>query len=105
MRELMKALRPHDGPRHGRTHPRQCRHVHHRLHGAPPEVHLRVGKLVDIGVHQLILDTPVWWALCDTYNEGRYKHHAPLIKRRRDGLRLRTANFLKSIGFAVDEDL
>lgn len=24
-----------------------------------PEVHLGVGKLVDIGVHQLILDTPV----------------------------------------------
>ena len=38
-----------------------------------PEVHLGVGKLVDIGVHQLILDTPVWWALCDVYNEGRYK--------------------------------
>ncbi|WP_129307781.1 hypothetical protein [Streptomyces sp. L2] len=70
-----------------------------------PEVHLGVGKLVDIGVHQLILDTPVWWALCDVYNEGRYKHHAPFIERRRDGLCLRTADFLKSIGFDVDEEL
>ena len=35
-----------------------------------PEVHLGVGKLVDIGVHQLILDTPVWWSLCEVYNEG-----------------------------------
>jgi hypothetical protein len=52
----------------------------------PPEVHLGVGKLVD-------------------YNEGRYKHHAPFIQRRRDGLCLRTADFLKSIGFAVDEEL
>lgn len=70
-----------------------------------PEVHLGVGKLVDIGVHQLILDTPVWWALCDAYNEGRYKHHAPFIERRRDGLCLRTADFLKSVGFDIDEEL
>lgn len=70
-----------------------------------PEVHLGVGKLVDIGVHQLILDTPVWWALCDAYNEGRYKHHAPFIARRRDGLCSRTADFLKSIGFDIDEEL
>ncbi|WP_151898111.1 hypothetical protein [Streptomyces sp. C8S0] len=70
-----------------------------------PEVHLGVGKLVDIGVHQLILDTPVWWALCDAYNAGRYKHHAPFIERRRDGLCLRSADFLKSIGFDIDEEL
>ncbi|MGV9338132.1 hypothetical protein [Streptomyces sp. NPDC003688] len=70
-----------------------------------PDVHLGVGKLVDIGVHQLILATPVWWALCDVYNGGRYKHHAPFIERRRDGLCLRTADFLKSIGFDVDEEL
>ncbi|MFI2431906.1 hypothetical protein [Streptomyces sp. NPDC018693] len=42
-----------------------------------PEVHLGVGKLVDIGVHQLILDTPVWWGICRLYNDGAYKHHAP----------------------------
>lgn len=70
-----------------------------------PEVHLGVGKLVDIGVHQLILDTPVWWAICDVYNGGAYKHHAPFIERRSDGLCLRTADFLKSIGFAIDEEL
>ncbi|CAG6396935.1 hypothetical protein NMG29_38545 [Streptomyces cocklensis] len=70
-----------------------------------PDVHLGVGKLVDIGVHQLILDTPVWFALCDVYNGGRYKHHAPFIERRSDGLCLRTADFLTSIGFDVDEEL
>ena len=61
-----------------------------------PEVHLGVGKLVD---------TPVWWALCEVYNHGAYKHHAPFIERRRDGLCLRTADFLASIGFAIDEEL
>ncbi|MGW7351016.1 hypothetical protein [Streptomyces sp. NPDC054784] len=70
-----------------------------------PEVHLGVGALVDVGVHQLILDTPVWWAICDTYNGGAYKHHAPFIERRGDGLCLRTAEFLTSIGFAVDAEL
>lgn len=70
-----------------------------------PEVHLGVGKLVDIGVHQLILDTPVWFAICRLYNGGAYKHHAPFIERRRDGLCVRTADFLTSIGFDVDEEL
>lgn len=70
-----------------------------------PEVHLGVGKLVDIGVHQLILDTPVWWAICDLYNGGEYKHHAPFIQRRNDGTCLRTAEFMRSVGFDVDEEL
>lgn len=39
-----------------------------------PEVHLGVGKLVDIGVHQLILDTPVWFGT-------RTRHHAPWRNR------------------------
>jgi hypothetical protein len=50
-----------------------------------PDMHLGVGRIVDIGVHQLILDTPVWFALCAAYNGGRYKHHAPFIERRQDG--------------------
>ncbi|MFJ4872142.1 hypothetical protein [Streptomyces sp. NPDC088757] len=70
-----------------------------------PEVHLGVGKVVDIGVHQVILDTPVYFALCDLYNEGRYKHHAPFIQRRDDGTVTDTAAFLRPIGFAPDEEL
>ncbi|MEU2772107.1 hypothetical protein ABZ646_04080 [Streptomyces sp. NPDC007162] len=37
--------------------------------------------------------------------EGEQIHHAPFIERRRDGLCLRTADFLKSIGFEVDDEL
>ncbi|MEU8591328.1 hypothetical protein AB0C59_30690 [Streptomyces sp. NPDC048664] len=70
-----------------------------------PEVHLGVGKLVDLGVHQLILDTPVWFGICRLYNGGAYKHPAPFVERRRDGLCLRTADFPNSIGFAIDEEL
>lgn len=70
-----------------------------------PDVHLGVGKVVDIGVHQLVLDTPVYFAFCEAYNGGAYKHHAPFIQRRSDGIVLRTADFLRSIGFAPDEEL
>ncbi|MCL6291670.1 hypothetical protein [Streptomyces sp. 43Y-GA-1] len=70
-----------------------------------PTVHLGVGKLVDIGVHQLILDTPVYWALCKVHNGGAYKHHAPFIERRSDGLCVRTAEFLAADGWDVDDEL
>ncbi|MGW7195562.1 hypothetical protein [Streptomyces chryseus] len=70
-----------------------------------PDVHLGVGKMVDIGVHQLILDTPVYFALCDVYNGGRYKHHAPFIQRRSDGLCLRTGDFLRADGWDIDDEL
>lgn len=69
------------------------------------EVHLGVGKLVDIGVHQLILDTPIYFAMCDLYNGGAYRHHAPFIQRRSDGLCLSTADFLRSDGWDVDAEL
>ena len=69
------------------------------------DVHLGVGKLVDIGVHQLILDTPVYFAMCDVYNGGSYRHHAPFIQRRSDGLCLSTAEFLRSDGWAIDAEL
>ncbi|GGX33433.1 hypothetical protein [Streptomyces chryseus] len=70
-----------------------------------PDVHLGVGKMVDIGVHQLILDTPVYFALCDVYNGGRYKHHAPFIQRRSDGLCVRTGDFLRADGWVIDDEL
>jgi hypothetical protein len=70
-----------------------------------PDVHLGVGKTVDIGVHQLILDTPVYFAFCEVYNNGRYKHHAPLIERRRDGTVIRTAEVIRANGFDADEEL
>ncbi|MFE0188974.1 hypothetical protein [Streptomyces sp. NPDC058989] len=70
-----------------------------------PGSDLGVGRTVDIGVHQIILDTPVYFAFCDTYNGGIYKHHAPLIRRRRDGTVLRTAGVMRDNGFEVDDEL
>ncbi|MDT0317227.1 hypothetical protein [Streptomyces millisiae] len=70
-----------------------------------PGVDMGVGYTVDLGVHQIILDTPLYFAFCDEYNRGVYKHHAPLIERRRDGTVLRTAELLRRSGFAVDEEL
>ncbi|WP_433544813.1 hypothetical protein ACQPZG_06200 [Streptomyces sp. CA-294286] len=70
-----------------------------------PGVDIGVGATVDIGVHQLILDTPLYFALCDEYNGGVYKHHAPLVERRCDGTVMRTADFIRGNGFEVDEEL
>jgi hypothetical protein len=70
-----------------------------------PDVHIGVGKAVDIGVHQVILDTPVYFAFCDLYNGGAYKHHAPFIQRRNDGTVTHTAASLRSLGFEPDEEL
>lgn len=70
-----------------------------------PGVDMGVGKTVDVGVHQLILDTPLYFALCDAYNGGHYKHHAPLVERRRDGTVMRTAELIRANGFEVDDEL
>ncbi|WP_405837368.1 hypothetical protein OG528_08545 [Streptomyces platensis] len=70
-----------------------------------PGVDMGVGYTVDIGVHQLILDTPLYFALCEEYNDGKYKHHAPLIERRRDGTVMRTADLIRKNGFAIDDEL
>lgn len=68
-------------------------------------VDMGVGCTVDVAVHALILDTPLYFALCDEYNGGQYKHHAPLIERRCDGIVSRTAQLLRVNGFAVDDEL
>ncbi|MFE7134453.1 hypothetical protein ACFVIM_26700 [Streptomyces sp. NPDC057638] len=70
-----------------------------------PGIDMGVGYTVDIGVHQLILDTPLYFALCDAHNGGRYKHHAPLIERRRDGTVAHTAELIRAAGFTVDDEL
>ncbi|MBT2674335.1 hypothetical protein J7E95_26690 [Streptomyces sp. ISL-14] len=70
-----------------------------------PGVDMGPGYTVDIGIHQIILDTPVYFALCDMYNGGHYKHHAPLVKRRRDGIVMRTAEIIRSNGFEIDREL
>ncbi|MDI3389395.1 hypothetical protein QIS99_24825 [Streptomyces sp. B-S-A8] len=70
-----------------------------------PDWHLGVGKLVDKGVHQIYLDTPVLFAFFATYNSGEFKHHAPFIQRRRDGIVLRTADMLRANGFEPDGEL
>lgn len=64
-----------------------------------------VGCTVDIGVHQIILDTPLYFAVCEKYNSGQYKHHAPLIERRRDGVVMRTAELIRQNGFETDDEL
>uniref|UniRef100_UPI003F49847C glycine-rich domain-containing protein n=1 Tax=Amycolatopsis sp. CA-096443 TaxID=3239919 RepID=UPI003F49847C len=59
------------------------------------------GQLVDIAVHQLILDTRMYHAFCDTYL-GEYLHHVPEVERKGDGTVARTAEAIAALGFPVD---
>lgn len=66
---------------------------------------LGAGRLVDVGVHTLILDTRNYAEFCDRHNNGRFLHHVPEIQRKQDGSVIRTAKLIEQCGFAVDWEL
>nr|WP_239091762.1 hypothetical protein [Streptomyces sp. SID14478] len=73
-----------------------------------PDLHLGIGKIADLGVHQIYLDTPVAFAFFEVYNvakSGAYKHHAPLVQRRTDGLVLRTVDVIRGQGFEPSAEM
>lgn len=63
------------------------------------------GRIVDIGVHTMILDTEAYMRFCDLYNQGAYLHHVPLVDMKGDGSVGRTADFIARAGFDVDRPL
>jgi hypothetical protein len=46
---------------------------------------LAPSKLVDIGVHTIILDTVAYAELCERFNGGHFLHHVPKIDFKLDG--------------------
>jgi hypothetical protein len=63
---------------------------------------LAPSKLVDIGVHTVILDTVAYARLCDRFNGGRFLHHVPEVDMKDDGSVLRTAELVAADGWEVD---
>ncbi|MEV0887706.1 hypothetical protein ACIOHB_04745 [Streptomyces microflavus] len=63
------------------------------------------GRIVDIGVHAIMLDTKAFFALCEKYNGGEYLHHVPLVEMKGDGSVARTAELLACAGWDVDGPL
>ncbi|WNI23766.1 hypothetical protein [Streptomyces sp. ITFR-16] len=63
---------------------------------------LAPGKIVDIGVHTVILDTVAYAALCEKYNAGHLLHHVPLVEAKNDGSVMRIARLIAAGGFDVD---
>ncbi|MFF9526751.1 hypothetical protein ACF1DV_32970 [Streptomyces achromogenes] len=63
---------------------------------------LAPGKLVDIGVHTIILDTVAYAELCDRFNGGYFLHHVPKAEMKNDGSVMRTAGIVAADGWAVD---
>ncbi|MFD0367625.1 glycine-rich domain-containing protein [Streptomyces sp. NPDC127114] len=63
---------------------------------------LAPSKLVDIGVHTIILDTVAYAELCDRYNAGQFLHHVPLVEMKNDGSVMKTAQIIARDGWEVD---
>ncbi|MFJ7127538.1 hypothetical protein [Streptomyces sp. NPDC098101] len=63
---------------------------------------LAPSTIVDVGVHTIILDTVAYAELCDTYNDGRFLHHVPLVDVKNDGSVMKTAHLVARAGWEVD---
>lgn len=63
---------------------------------------LAPSKLVDIGVHTIILDTVAYAELCDKFNGGHFLHHVPKVEMKNDGSVVKTAHLVARAGWEVD---
>ncbi|MEU5117074.1 hypothetical protein AB0G64_37020 [Streptomyces longwoodensis] len=63
---------------------------------------LAPSKLVDIGVHTVILDTVAYAELCENFNAGRFLHHVPRVDMKNDGSVIKTAHIVAADGWEVD---
>ncbi|MBT2490675.1 hypothetical protein J7E96_19575 [Streptomyces sp. ISL-96] len=66
---------------------------------------LAPSKIVDIGVHTIILDTVAYAELCDKFNGGHFLHHVPLVEMKDDGSVMKTAHIVACNGWDVDLSL
>ncbi|MFD4874544.1 hypothetical protein ACFWOB_14430 [Streptomyces sp. NPDC058420] len=63
---------------------------------------LAPSKLVDIGVHTIILDTLTYAELCDGFNGGHFLHHVPKLEMKNDGPVMKTATVIAADGCDVE---
>ncbi|MEU9405145.1 hypothetical protein AB0E08_05460 [Streptomyces sp. NPDC048281] len=63
---------------------------------------LAPSKLVDVGVHTIILDTVAYAELCAHFNDGHFLHHVPKVEMKNDGSVMKTAATIASDGWDVD---
>jgi hypothetical protein len=66
---------------------------------------LAPSKLVDIGVHTIILDTVAYAELCHRFNGGHFLHHVPKVAMKNDGSVMKTAHRIAADGWEVDLSL
>jgi hypothetical protein len=63
---------------------------------------LAPSKIVDIGVHTVILDTVAYDELCRKHNSGHFLHHVPEVEMKNDGSVMKTAHRIAADGWEVD---
>ncbi len=66
---------------------------------------LAPSRIVDIGVHTIILDTVAYAELCDRFNGGHFLHHVPKVEMKNDGSVMKTAHIIAADGWEVDLSL
>ncbi|MFP8902729.1 glycine-rich domain-containing protein [Streptomyces atacamensis] len=66
---------------------------------------LAPSRLVDIGVHTIILDTVAYAELCDRFSSGHFLHHVPEVEMKNDGSVMKTARIIAADGWEVDLSL
>jgi hypothetical protein len=72
------------------------------MHHRGEKLGLAPSKLVDIGVHTIILDTVAYAALCERFNDGDFLHHVPDVEMKDDGSVMNTAHVVAADGWEVD---
>ncbi|MFF8481010.1 hypothetical protein ACGFZG_22530 [Streptomyces antibioticus] len=63
---------------------------------------LAPSKLVDIGVHTIILDTVAYAELCEKFNDSVFLHHVPKADMKNDGSVIKTAHIVAADGWELD---
>ncbi|MFD9138024.1 hypothetical protein ACFVZA_37540 [Streptomyces bottropensis] len=63
---------------------------------------LAPSKLVDIGVHTVILDTVAYAELCEKFNGGQFLHHVPKVDMKNDGSVIATSHSGVTSGSHLD---
>ncbi|MFI9754304.1 hypothetical protein [Streptomyces collinus] len=63
---------------------------------------LAPSKLVDIGVHTIILDTVTYAELCEKFDSGQFLHHVPKVDMKNDGCVVKTAHIVAADSWEVD---
>ncbi|MFD8263127.1 hypothetical protein ACFV19_30415 [Streptomyces griseoluteus] len=93
---------PYDSVRAARVHGQGYAYLLIAMNHRGEGLGLAPSKLVDIGVHTVILDTVAYAELCEKFNDGQFLYHLPQVDMKNDGSVVKTAHIVATDGWEVD---